>query len=163
MGDIGSWLPGTVSAAVSVAAAITSTAMWFRARDERREAGRQAKLATDAAVESAGHLGSIADVHVEQQKATAALTTAKERDPWQPQFGHNQVSFHNDSQTSKYNVEVKIAVDGQPWAEKAFPYVGPQRPMVVDYDAILGEMSATITWYLDEAFDRPPEIQVVEW
>jgi hypothetical protein len=160
MADLESWAPGAVTAAVSVVAAVVSTVMWFRARGERRKAAVQAKLATDAAVASEGHLDRIAEVQVQQHETTTARLTAKERDPWQMRRGHDEATFYNDTTTPKYNVKIEIKAADQPWIEEVFPYVGPQRRVSVDYAAVGAPMSATITWHLlDDCSDTiPPQI-----
>jgi hypothetical protein len=154
------WVPGAASAAVSLGGAGVSVLMWFRARNERREAARQAKLATNAAVASAGHLDRIADVHVQQQKTTTARLSAEERDPWQLQRSHNEAVFRNDTTTPKYKVKIEIKADDQPWTEGSFEYVGPKRQVSLDYTAIDAPMSATITWHLleDSSDTIPPQI-----
>jgi hypothetical protein len=163
MAALESWVPGAVSAAVSVVAAVVSTVMWFRARGERRQAAAQAKLATDAAVASEGHLDRIAEVHVQQHETTTARLTAKERDPWQLQLGHNEATFYNDTTTPKYTVKVEIKAADQPWEEDVFAYVGPQRHVSVDYMAVGGPMSATITWHLLENCSDTIPPQTITW
>jgi hypothetical protein len=159
--ELVSWVPAAVSAAISVAGAAASTVLWFRARSERREAARQAKLAADAAVASESHLARIADAQIEQHETATARLTAEERDPWQLHRGDNEATLYNDTSTPKYNVSVELRVDDQLWNTDEFAYVGPRRQTDLQrYTDVAAPMSATITWHLlEDCSDTiPPQI-----
>lgn len=141
-----------------------SVVMWFRARDERREAARQATKATDAAIAGAGHLARIADVQVEQHEITSARLTVQERDPWQLQrIGSNEANLYNDTTTPKYGVEVEIRAGDQLWSEETISFVGPQRSAPIDFMDLSLPMSATITWHLAEDCSDTIPPQIITW
>ncbi|MDT5079676.1 MAG: hypothetical protein QOJ80_4313 [Mycobacterium sp.] len=159
------WAP-VVSAGVAVASAAAASVMWLRARGERREAARQAKAATNAATESAEHLARIADVHEQQQQTAAKQQSSLERDPWifRPPAGRGgEGELYNDSETPKYNVNVKILMGDQLFDETTIEYVGPRRSKTVHAISIAGPMQAVITWFQDEDRTVSPPPQTVEW
>jgi hypothetical protein len=153
---------------VSVSAAIASTVLWFRARGERREAARQAGLANDAAIASAGHLERIAVVQEEQHRAAADQQMILERDPWEihPDPSRSaEADLYNDSDTPKYKVTVQISVNGQPYLDpETIDFVSPRRRARIAYIDLSAEISAKIIWYLDEACTvAAPAPQIITW
>lgn len=102
------WAP-VVNAGVAVLSAAAASVMWMRARAERQEAARQAKSASDAAVESARSLTAIAEIQRQRHEAAAVQQADEEVEPWVVEDMADssvEMRLRNTTARSKYGVRV---------------------------------------------------------
>jgi hypothetical protein len=142
--------------------------MWLRAKDEReeaarqrKEAARQAKIATDSAKSAANALTEIAALQKQRDQRQRSLQAVQERDPWLlPSPDDPETDLFNDTDTPKYDVNVKVFVTDQLWQEKTIPFVGPRRPARIPWLTVgNGPTRVEITWHLlEDCSDvQPPQ------
>lgn len=156
------WAP-VATAAVSVAGAVVSSVMWLRARNERREAARHARAASEAQVAIAGSIARIAQLQDDQHKRELQHQSALERDPWRWKQVRGGADLINDSGTPKHGVTVEVLANDEPWDSFTFDYVGPGRSVFVDYTEVNGEMQAMIRWHLREDQTDDQLMQTCTW
>jgi hypothetical protein len=161
------WAP-VAGAAVAAASAGGSLYAWIRARGERAESARQAKIATDSAADAAGALRQIAELHIKQDERQQSRQLAQERDPWtiHPIDGAH-ANLINNAETAKYGINVKIYAGGfdphNQFTDDKIDFIGPRRSGRIGYVDVNGDVTAVITWHLLE--DRSDEQlpQTITW
>jgi hypothetical protein len=146
--DVVLWAP-VVSAAVSVAGGAASIFGWRRARGERTAAAEQAKIATQAVVDTGDHVGRIAEMQQAQQDARSNQSSAKEREPWTVEDipgDRTQCQLRNNSDTAKYH----IGVSGPTVRAKTIAFVGPNRAGAFTVVRVNRPIWVDVTWHLRE-------------
>jgi hypothetical protein len=149
---------------VSAIGGVVSVVAWIRAKSEREEATRQAKIATDSAATVASAAEQIAGVQTKQDQRQQLRQLAEDRAPWSiTPINGAQADLINNADTAKYATTIKIYANDQRFSEENIRFVGPRRSARISNIDLSAEMKAVITWHLieDESDEQPP--QIITW
>jgi hypothetical protein len=161
------WAP-VASAVVAAAGAGGSLFGFLRARGERKEAARQAAIATESAATVAVATKQLAELRTEQDQRQRARETAAERDPWSiSPIDDTHAELLNNTDTPKHGINVKVYSGSRDpynlFSDDSIPFIGPRRSARIGYVALWSGVEAVITWhFLEDCSDEQPP-QIITW